>query len=281
MGTYHNTIITRYKSHDSWRKVLNFAKSFLKYLSKLYIDIRYQNFSLFLEMPRTRRDRKTVTSRIVTKEDITRVLDRLFDAYHKQHLSYKSMVNYVGTTLFGAFTGQRVEATISKLTAGQVRNAFQTNPPVLHVTPNQDKIRMEHYVPLHPDLREILMQLVYGKEDTKPVFEFIGYQMWLKNNPTPLSRVPTKRFTPSDLRKFAEQYGDIIEWGQSNRAYILTHGVSGVDWSHYKHPLPEYVYANYMQYWGSVHLLEKEIPREITRTNGFKVAQPSAGLSLA
>jgi hypothetical protein len=51
--------------------------------------------------------------------------------------------------------------------------------------------------------------------------------------------------------------------------------------SHYKHPLPEYVYANYMQYWGSVHLLEKEIPREIARTNGLKVAQPSAGLSLA
>ena len=48
---------------------------------------------------------------------------------------------------------------------------------------------------------------------------------------------------------------------------------------HYKHPLPEYVYANYMQYWGSVHLLEKEIPREITRINELKVAQPSAGLA--
>jgi hypothetical protein len=142
----------------------------------------------------------------VTKEDITHVLDRLFDAYYKQHLRYESMVNYVGITLFGAFTGQRIEATISKLTAGQVRDALQTNPPVLHVTPNQDKIRMEHYVPLHPDLREILMQLVFGKEDNEHVFEFVGYQMWLKNNPISLSRVPTKRFTPSDLRKFAEQY---------------------------------------------------------------------------
>ena len=47
-------------------------------------------------------------------------------------------------------------------------------------------------------------------------------------------------FTPSDLRKFAEQYGDIIRWDQTNRAYILTHGVSGIDWAHYKHPLPEY-----------------------------------------
>ncbi|MGZ4891588.1 MAG: hypothetical protein ACXV2B_04940 [Halobacteriota archaeon] len=59
-------------------------------------------------------------------------------------------------------------------------------------------------------------------------------------------------FVPSDLRKFAEQHGDIISWDQSNRAYILTHGVSGVDWSHYKHPLPENVFDTYMRYWGDV-----------------------------
>jgi hypothetical protein len=281
LGTFHNQITTQYKSHDSWSKVLNFAKTFLKYLSKLYLDLRYQNFSLFLETPRTRRDRKTVTSRIVTKEDITNVIDSLIAAYHNQRLSFKSTVNYIGITLFGAYTGQRIESTLSKLTVRQVRDALQTSPPIIHVNPNQDKIRMEHYVPLHPDLREILMQLVSGKDDDASVFEYIGYQMWLKHHPSYLSRVPTKRFTPSDLRKFAEQYGDIIQWDQNNRAYILTHGVSGVDWSHYKHPLPEYVYANYMQYWGSVHLLEKEIPREITRMNGLKVAQPSAGLSTA
>ncbi|MGZ4853074.1 MAG: hypothetical protein ACXV3D_07815 [Halobacteriota archaeon] len=25
----------------------------------------------------------------------------------------------------------------------------------------------------------------------------------------------------------------------------------GVDWSHYKHPLPEHVYDVYMRYWGT------------------------------
>ena len=45
-------------------------------------------------------------------------------------------------------------------------------------------------------------------------------------------------FVLSDLRKFTEQYGDVIQWDQSNRAYIMTHGVSGIDWKHYKHPLP-------------------------------------------
>ena len=38
----------------------------------------------------------------------------------------------------------------------------------------------------------------------------------------------------------------------ANRAFVLTHGVSGVDWKRYKHPLPEHVYGVYMQYWGNV-----------------------------
>jgi len=56
-------------------------------------------------------------------------------------------------------------------------------------------------------------------------------------------------FTMSDLRKFCEQMGDILQWDQSNKNYILTHGVSGVDWRFYKHPLPEQVYNVYMKYW--------------------------------
>ncbi len=45
-------------------------------------------------------------------------------------------------------------------------------------------------------------------------------------------------FVLGDLRKFAEQYGDTLQWDQSDRAHILTHGVSGIDWNHCKHPLP-------------------------------------------
>jgi hypothetical protein len=48
-----------------------------------------------------------------------------------------------------------------------------------------------------------------------------------------------KHFALGDRRKFAEQHGDIIQWDQSNRAHILTHGVSGVDWKHYKQRSPK------------------------------------------
>jgi hypothetical protein len=57
------------------------------------------------------------------------------------------------------------------------------------------------------------------------------------------------------LRKFFEQYRDIIQWDQSNRAYIMTHGVSGIDWKHYKRPLPENVYDVYMRYWKYAQLV--------------------------
>ena len=52
-------------------------------------------------------------------------------------------------------------------------------------------------------------------------------------------------FRPAEARKAA---GDVIGWDQSNRAYIMTHGVSGVDWLHYKHPLPEHV-LDVTTYW--------------------------------
>jgi hypothetical protein len=75
--------------------------------------------------------------------------------------------------------------------------------------------------------------------------------MWIKRHPVPVRRFKG-HFQLGDMRKFAEQYGDIIQWEQSNRAYILTHGVSGVDWRFYKHPLPDSVYDVYMKYWGGV-----------------------------
>jgi hypothetical protein len=278
MTTLRNYTLTQFTSTDSWGKVLNFTRAFLKYLSKLHLDPSYQNFTLFLDMPKSRKDRKTVTSRVVTVSEISQVVNGIIGAYEKQFLTYESMINYVGITLFGAYSGQRVDATTSKITVSQLKTALQSTPCVLHVTPDQDKIRMEHWVPIHPDLRAILAKMIDNKTDHAKAFGFVGYQLWLKRNHIPLSRATGEHFVPSDLRKFAEQYGDIIEWNQSNRAYILTHGVSGVDWGHYKHPLPEYVYEVYMRYWGSVHLLEREIPVEIARSTVENVVKVRTGL---
>lgn len=90
-----------------------------------------------------------------------------------------------------------------------------------------------------------------GKKDNEAVFQHGSFWMWVKRQKIPMSRF-NGHFVLGDLRKFAEQHGDAVGWDQSNRVYIMTHGVSGIDWKHYKHPLPENVYDVYMKYWEQV-----------------------------
>jgi hypothetical protein len=153
--------------------------------------------------------------------------------------------------LFGAYTGQRSEATIAKLTVGQFREALADEKPVLLVDSSQDKVRMSHYVPLSPRVVEALKPLLLGRDDDELMFIHGSFLMWIKRQKIPMSRLKG-HFVLGDLRKFAEQHGDVIQWDQSNRAYILTHDVSGVSWSHYRNPLPENVYEIYMKYWKNV-----------------------------
>jgi hypothetical protein len=79
--------------------------------------------------------------------------------------------------------------------------------------------------------------------------------MWFKRQNLLLTRI-SSHFVLGDLRKFAEQHGDVIGWEHSNRAHIMTHGVSGIDWKQYKHLLPEHVYEVYMRYWKEVAIKE-------------------------
>lgn len=106
---------------------------------------------------------------------------------------------------------------------------------------------MEHYVPLHPQVIESVRSLLAEKKGYEAVFHYGSFWMWVKRRKILMSRF-SGHFVLGDLRKFTEQYGDAIGRGQSNRAYIMTHGVSSIDWKHYKHPLPEHVYDAYMLY---------------------------------
>jgi hypothetical protein len=100
---------------------------------------------------------------------------------------------------------------------------------------------------------EALERLLIGRNDDELMFTHSSLKQWIKRQKIPMSRFKG-HFQLGDLRKFAEQHGDIIQWDQSNRAYILTHDVSGVSWGHYRNPLPENVYDIYMSYWKNVDL---------------------------
>jgi len=189
-----------------------------------------------------------VTSRIVTKEDIENVLAYICNAKKDGLISDHRAKQYTAFVVFGAFTGQRSLSTIAKLTVGQFKQALQSKPTIVEVQSSQDKIKMQHYVPLHPQVIQAIEPLLDDRSDDCPIFDYNSLAMWVKRQKISLTKAAT-HFVLGDLRKFMEQYGDIIQWDQSNRAYIMTHCVSGIDWKHYKHPLPENVYDAYMQYW--------------------------------
>ena len=242
-------VLNKYRSEDSHIKVLSFAKAFLKFLTKARSDTRYYAFEVFLERPRAIKTRNNVTSRIVTKEDIENVLAHIRNAEEHGLISSHRAQHYTAFVLFGAFTGQRSLATIAKIKVGQFREALQSDKPCIKVQSSQDKIKMQHYVPLHPEVIQAIQPLTEARGNAELLFEYNSLVMWIKRKKIPLTRTAAQ-FALGDLRKFTEQYGDIIQWDQSNRAYIMTHGVSGIDWKHYKHP--EHVYDVYLKYWAGV-----------------------------
>jgi len=223
----------------------------LKYLTKTTFDTRYVAFELFLEKPKRPKERKLITNRIVTKEDIENVLKAIRQAEHNNEIDHNQSLQFTALALFGAYTGQRSYSTIKRLTVGQFKEALRNESPVLRVQSDQDKIRVEHYCPLHPRVAEKIVPLLDGRVNNEPMFTHLAFERWAKFKKIQLTR-SNFRFVLGDLRKFAEQWGDVIGWNESNRAYILTHGVRGVEWTHYRHPLSEFVYDVYMKNWNDV-----------------------------
>lgn len=91
--------------------------------------------------------------------------------------------------------------------------------------------------------------------DDELMFKQLSFERWHKQQKIQLLYCDA-HFVPGDFRKYCEQQGDILQWDQSNKNYIMTHGVSGIDWNYYKHPLPENVYDVYMRYWSDVALTD-------------------------
>jgi len=182
LETLRDYVLTKYTDICAKRKVLNFAKAFLRYLAKTRFDTRYKEFDLFLEMSKAIKESKWITQRIVVTEDIKNALAAIEEGYGNREFTTRQCQNYKVLVLFGAYTGQRPIATIRKLTVGQFRAALLRDPPVLDVLPQQDKIRMQHYVPLHPCIVDAVTPLLDGRnrEDDARIFAHEYFDKWAR-----------------------------------------------------------------------------------------------------
>jgi len=115
-------------------------------------------------------------------EDIKTVLAAIEEGHENREFTTRQYQNYKALVLFGACTGQRPIATIRKLTVGQFRAALRGDPPVLDVLPQQDKIRMQHYVPLHPYVVDAVTLLLDGRNrnDDTHIFAHEYFDKWVR-----------------------------------------------------------------------------------------------------
>ena len=256
-----NHILTNSRSNSNINKQICFGRTFLKHLSKLYLNANYQAFEMFLEKPKAIKERKVVTDRVIALDDVTNLCNHVVNDYRAGKIKKSNCINYLALVGFGCYTAQRAEATIEKLTVGMFRDALSKEHPVILVPPSLDKIRYEHYVPLHPNLIPILTEAIKGRSDDEPMFRYIAFRSWLVRNPLPLTKV-NSNFLPGDMRKFGEQFGDQINWDTVNRAHIMSHDISSISFSHYKAFTSEVVHRIYMNAWQNIDLIPQSCSLE-------------------
>ena len=208
MTSFRTYVLSRYSSVDAHRKVLGFAAAFLKYLAQVRVDPRYLSFTLFLERPKTIMAKKALTERIVTREDIETVFQRIA-AKEEKGTDPSKIRNYRAFTPLASYTGLRPN-TIQRLTVGQFRTALNEEKPVLHVLAEQEKNRVEHYVPLHPSVVSAISEVLghdFGEKETKLKYDGITVE-------------------PCKCEMVSCSVGEF-----TREAYIAVYGKEPIDWA--------------------------------------------------
>jgi integrase len=168
--------ISRYPSHSAVHKCFVYTRLFLMYLYKSRMDARLLSYHSLFEKPKNRKTVKLLTSRVITIEDIRSIVTAIEG---DRDLPEPKRMNYLTQVLFLAYSGQR-PITVSRLTVGQFREALSQPHPVLKVEASQDKIRMEHLVPLHPEIMPYVQQQIANRSDQEVMFNYVSLQRWLK-----------------------------------------------------------------------------------------------------
>jgi hypothetical protein len=181
LQSLRNHVLGKYRDIDAKRKVLQFARAFLRHMSSISFDQRYAAFDLFLQLPRSVKEQKRVTNRIVTKEDVKNVHKAIEQAHRSEDIDTYHYLNYKAMVFFRMFTGQRPLATIARLTVGQLMEAVKMDKPIVDVLPRQDKTRMQHYCPLPPQVVEAILPTLNGRRDDALAFEQLSFQQWLRH----------------------------------------------------------------------------------------------------
>ena len=145
-----------------------------------------------------------VTSRIVTKEDVENVLLAIRKAYEDEEIDQQHYLNYRVRAVRRIYRAEAPinDSAIVGSASLEMRSVRKSRGP--DILPNQDKIRMQHYCPLHQQVVEGVTPLLEGRLDNELMFKQLSFERWLRQQKVPLMHC-SPVFLPGDLRKVCEQ----------------------------------------------------------------------------
>ncbi len=237
------------------------TKNFLGWLYKMTGNQYYRELQEILETPV--RPSKKLNLILVREDDIRNLISSLWKLNHPDSLKTK----YTTAILFLAYTGQRPDATASKITVDDLKKALERTPPMLWIPEEKDKENFPHWVPIHPLLKTWIVKML---ESIDPQVERpFNYDKVRKVfNELNVKAIHTgRKITPSHLRKFFEQMCNnvlVVQLPDGRvvpaihpglRDYIMAHNTGSLDVQSYDGKLPSEIYEQYMSAWKKVNLL--------------------------
>ncbi|RLI78131.1 hypothetical protein DRP05_08240 [Archaeoglobales archaeon] len=265
-------------SYEVQSKYYTYTRSFLEYLYKITGNPFARDLKDVLDRPQ--RPSKKINPILLREVDVQNVVLAFYNLPKDPHVpkvrhSY-AKIKYIANVLLAAYTGQRPDATISKLTFQDLEKALSRDPPFLWIPEEKDKESFPHWVPLHPVVVEWLKPVIElrdlspSKPRNKIVFPYSSMKkMFDKIN---VKAIHTgRKITYSHLRKFFEQMCNnvlVVQLPDGRmvpaihpglRDYIMAHNTGSLDVQSYDGKLPVEIYEQYIAAWKDVNLIPKEI----------------------
>ena len=266
--------------YEAQKKYYDNTRAFLEYLYKETGDEYYRQLKDIFDKPQ--RPSKKLNPILMRPPDVKNIIRAIYNMprspYDPPWRYAYFKIKHIANVLFAAYTGQRPDATISKLTFQDFEEALSKNPPMLWVPEEKDKESFPHWVPLHPVVVEWLKpvvefrQLIKAKDSDTP-FSYDTLRLLLTE--LDIKAIHTgRKITYSHLRKFFEQMCNNVLTVQlpdgrvvpavhpGLRDYIMAHNTGSLDVQSYDGKLPSEIYEQYMAAWGKVNLVPEEVRLE-------------------
>ena len=239
------------KFHDN-------TKNFLEWLYKRTGNSFFRDLQEVLERPQ--KPSKKINTILLREPDVENVLKAIWNYPVTPAIKLK----YIAGILFAAYTGQRPDATIGKLTYREFKEALSLDPPLIHIPEEKDKEKFPHWVPLHPVVVQWirpLLELHKGSED-ELIFSYNTMRKLMdKIN---VKAIHTgRKIAYGHFRKFFEQMcNNVLMVHPGLRDYIMAHNTGSLDVQSYDGKLPSEIYEQYMAAWKDVDLVPEGVKLE-------------------